>query len=319
MTLSDKPTFVVAALYAFRDLKDYEERRQPLRAVAETYGVFGTLLLAREGVNGTIAGTRDGIDAVLAHIKSWPGCSDLEWKEAETDTMPFLRLKVRLKSEIVTMGVDDLDPVKDAGTYVAPEDWNTLITQDDVIVIDTRNDYEVAIGSFEGAINPQTETFRQFPQWSKRILARSPAPKVAMFCTGGIRCEKASAYLKSQGVPEVYHLKGGILKYLEEVNPKDSLWSGECFVFDRRVAVGHGLSQGTHQLCAICRRPFRNDSAPHLHGGVATTPCRDCQKKAPPDKKARADARQQQMDLAEARGSVHLGPVQRASSKRDVY
>ncbi len=317
MTVPDNPAFVVAALYAFRDLEDYAELRQPLRDVAEAHGVFGTLLLAREGVNGTIAGSRQGIDAVLAHIKSWPGCSDLDWKEAETDEMPFLRLKVRLKSEIVTMGIEDLNPVEDAGIYVAPEDWNELIAQDDVIVIDTRNDYEVAIGSFEGAINPQTETFRQFPQWSKRILARTPAPKVAMFCTGGIRCEKASAYLKSQGIPEVYHLKGGILKYLEEVGEDDSMWSGECFVFDRRVSVGHGLSQGTHQLCAICRRPFRNSHAPDLHGGVATAPCPDCQRQAPPDKKARADARQRQMDLAEARGSVHLGPVQR-TSKRDA-
>lgn len=315
MTKQDKPPVVVAALYAFHTLDDYQARQTVLRRVAATHGVFGTLLLAQEGINGTIAGTRSGVDAVLAHIRSWPGFADLEWKESETTEMPFLRLKVRLKSEIVTMGVDGLDPGAQAGTYVAPKEWNALIAQDDVIVIDTRNDYEVAIGSFDGAINPQTETFRQFPQWSERLLARSPAPKVAMFCTGGIRCEKASAYLKSKGIPEVYHLKGGILKYLEEVDEADSLWNGECFVFDRRVSVGHGLAQGTHQLCAICRRPFHNTDMPDEQGGVATTPCPDCQRKAPPDKKARAEARQRQMDLAEARGDLHLGPVHHARKK----
>ena len=308
MTSHDKPQVVVAALYAFRDFPDYAARQKPLLALAEARGVFGTLLLAREGVNGTIAGPRSGIDAVLAHIRSWPGFDDLEWKESFTDEMPFLRLKVRLKSEIVTMGVEDLDPVQDVGTYVAPEDWNSLITQDDIVLIDTRNDYEVAIGTFEGAINPQTDTFREFPDWSERILARSPAPKVAMFCTGGIRCEKASAYLKSKGIPEVYHLKGGILKYLEEVGQDDSLWNGECFVFDRRVSVGHGLTQGTHQLCSICRRPFRNGDTPQTHGGVATKPCPACQQNADPEQKARARARQQQIDLAAIRGLTHLGP-----------
>ncbi|MCH9765969.1 MAG: rhodanese-related sulfurtransferase [Alphaproteobacteria bacterium] len=314
MTSSDKTPVVVAALYAFRNLPDYADRRAALLALAQSHDIFGTLLLAAEGINGTIAGSREGIDAVLSHIRAWPGFADLEWKEAQSNEMPFLRMKVRLKSEIVTMGVADLNPAETAGTYVAPEDWNELISRDDVIVIDTRNDYEVGIGTFEGAINPQTQTFREFPEWSRRILARSPPPKVAMFCTGGIRCEKASAFLKAQGIPDVYHLKGGILKYLEHVPAEQSLWRGECFVFDRRVSVGHGLAQGSHQLCAICRQPFRNSDDTAPHGGVATTPCPSCRSSADGPKKARAEARQKQMDLAEERGVSHLGPSQAKSS-----
>lgn len=306
---NDNPAFTVVALYAFRDFPDFEARRDPLQKLADSCGVTGTLLLAREGINGTIAGTRAGLETVLQHIKNWPRFHDLEWKESMADEAPFLRMKVRLKSEIVTMGVPDLDPAREAGTHVAPKDWNDVISRDDVLVIDTRNDYEVAIGSFENAINPQTDSFREFPEWSKRILMQDPPPKVAMFCTGGIRCEKASAYLKSKGVPEVYHLKGGILKYLEEVDADNSAWNGECFVFDRRVSVQHGLKQGSYQLCAICRKPFRQARGGNPAGGVATKPCPACEKEASPERKARARARQRQMDLAERRGVAHLGPT----------
>lgn len=310
MTRSGNPPIVVAALYAFRDFKAYKAHQAPLLQLAQSQGVMGTLLLASEGVNGTIAGSRAGIDAVLAHIQSWPGFADLEWKESSADEMPFLRMKVRLKSEIVTMGVAGLNPAMEAGTYVDPKDWNALIARDDVIVIDTRNDYEVAIGTFEGAVDPETDSFREFPAWSDRLIAEGATkPKVAMFCTGGIRCEKATAYLKSKGVPEVYHLRGGILKYLEEVDKDDSLWHGECFVFDRRVSVGHGLSQGTYQLCSICRRPFHAPATAKVSGGVATTPCPACEQSASEDLKARAKMRQKQIELADARGTQHLGPA----------
>lgn len=308
MTERANPTVVVAALYAFRDLPDYADRQKPLQRLAEAEGIFGTLLLAREGINGTIAGARADIDKILTHVRSWPGFSDLEWKESYADEMPFLRMKVRLKSEIVTMGVADLNTDEQRGTYVEPADWNALISRDDVVVVDTRNDYEVAIGTFEGAINPETGTFREFPAWSTALLSQDPPPKVAMFCTGGIRCEKASAYLKSQGIPEVYHLKGGILKYLEQVDATDSLWRGECFVFDRRVSVGHGLKVGTFHLCPICREPFRHAKGTDVSGGVATEPCPACETTATDEKKARAQARQRQIELGEERGVPHLGP-----------
>lgn len=315
MTIRDDPPIIVAALYAFRNLENYAGLQDPLQQLAERSGVFGTLLLAREGINGTIAGSRAGIDAVLDHVRSWPGFDDLEWKESYAHEMPFLRMKVRLKSEIVTMGVPDLNPADNAGTYVAAKDWNDLIRRDDVVVIDTRNDYEVAIGTFEGAIDPKTESFRQFPEWSENLLNQNPPPKVAMFCTGGIRCEKASAYLKSKGVPEVYHLKGGILKYLEEVDAGESLWQGECFVFDRRVAVGHGLKPGDYQLCPICRVPFKPEDRAAASGGVTTVPCPDCAQSASQQQLDRAAARQKQIELAEKRGTQHLGPAHKSSKK----
>lgn len=248
----------VAALYRFARFEDPAALRAPLLELAEAQGIKGTLLLAREGVNGTIAGSAEGIAAVIAHIRALPGCEDLDVKYSTAAGMPFGRLKVRLKREIVTMGQPDIDPLAVVGTYVAPHDWNALISDPETIVIDTRNDYEVAVGTFTGAINPETRSFREFPGWFRRererLLGEGKRAKVAMFCTGGIRCEKSTAFLKAEGVEEVYHLKGGILRYLEEVPPEQSLWQGECFVFDERVALGHGLTEGEHRLCKHCGR-----------------------------------------------------------------
>ncbi len=233
---------LVAALYKFVSLPDFREMREPLHAVCTRNGVFGTLLLAEEGINGTIAGPEAGVRAVLDFLRADPRMADLEHKESTAASMPFKRMKVRLKKEIVTLGVP-VDPNRHVGTYVAPEDWNALISDPDVVVIDTRNDYEVEVGTFEGAIDPGTPSFRDFPAFVERSTALANKPKVAMFCTGGIRCEKASSYLIEQGFGEVYHLRGGILKYLETVPEQESLWRGECFVFDEREALGHGLAE----------------------------------------------------------------------------
>jgi UPF0176 protein len=230
---------VVAALYKFVTLDDCVSMREPLLAVCKANDVYGTLLLAGEGINGTIAGTREGIDTVLDYLRSDPRLSDLEHKESSAEAAPFKRMKVRLKKEIVTLGVDGVDPSKKVGTYVAPQDWNALISDPNVLLIDTRNDYEFEAGTFQNAQNAKTNTFREFPRYVKDNVNPASAPKVAMFCTGGIRCEKASAYMLEQGFNEVYHLKGGILKYLEEVPPGESLWQGECFVFDERRGVDH--------------------------------------------------------------------------------
>jgi UPF0176 protein len=236
---------IVAALYHFAPLTDPAAAREPLRLVCETHGVKGTLLLAQEGINGTIAGTRDALDTVISHIRQWPGFAALEVKFSNGNAMPFGRMKVKVKREIVTMGVENIDPLSLVGTYIAPENWNALIAEPDIILIDTRNAFEIEHGSFGDAINPETETFRQFPAWfdaqAKNWRAEGREPKIAMFCTGGIRCEKATAYAKAQGFDEVYHLKGGILKYLEEVPAVESRWQGDCFVFDEREALGPGL------------------------------------------------------------------------------
>ena len=246
----------VAALYRFARFEDPAAIAAPLRAVGEANAIKGTLILAREGINGTIAGSAHGIAAAIAHIRQLPGCTDLDVKYSSAEAMPFGRLKVRLKREIVTLGEPDIDPLASVGTYVAPHDWNALISDPETIVIDTRNDYEVAVGTFPGAINPETRSFREFPAWFRRererLLGEGKSPKVAMFCTGGIRCEKSTAFLKAEGVEQVYHLKGGILRYLEDVPAAESLWQGECFVFDERVALGHGLTEGEHRLCRNC-------------------------------------------------------------------
>ena len=304
MTSHNPEPAVIAALYKFVSLPDYQERRDPLLELCRRERVTGTLLLAEEGFNGTIGGPRHGIDAVLAHLREFPGCADLQWKEAETLRKPFKRMKVRLKREIVTMGVPGIDPNKTVGTYVEPKDWNALISDPDTIVIDTRNDYEVAIGTFERAIDPKTKSFGQFPDWVNQNLSANAKPKVAMFCTGGIRCEKATALLKEQGFDEVYHLKGGILKYLEEVPPEESLWQGECFVFDERVSVGHGLKPGPYQFCSLCRGPFMSGRG---EGGYADIFCDDCEKNASQDRKDVAMARQRQIEIAKARGYYHMG------------
>ncbi len=247
----------VAALYRFTSFPDPDALRAPLLAACEDAGVRGTLLLAREGINGTIAGPPAGLEAVLAHIRALPGCDALDVKFSEAAAMPFARMKVRVKREIVTMGEPAIDPALSAGTYVDPHDWNALIADPGTLVIDTRNDYEVAIGSFAGAVDPHTPSFRDFPAWfrANREALLAGKRRVAMFCTGGIRCEKSTAFLRAEGVAEVYHLRGGILKYLEDVPAHQSLWRGECFVFDERVSLGHGLAPGTHAICQPCGRP----------------------------------------------------------------
>ncbi len=298
----------IAALYHFTRFSDPAAIKPPLLALCQAEGVKGSLLLAQEGINGTIAGSHSAIDAVLNHIRALPGCADLEWKEATATEPPFGKMKVRLKKEIVTMGQPDVDPRANVGNYVEPEDWNDLIQQDDVVVIDTRNDYEVAIGTFQGAIDPKTESFRDFPAWWEENKARFHNKRVAMFCTGGIRCEKSTNYLLGQGVEDVYHLKGGILRYLEEVPPENSTWQGECFVFDNRVSVGHGLVEGPHELCHGCRRPIlpEDKSRPEFEQGVS---CHQCINETTEADKARFRERQKQMQLARERGEEHLGNI----------
>ena len=307
---SASPPIRVAALYRFARFDDVEAIRAPLAALCASLGIKGTLLIAREGINGTIAGAPHAIDAVLAHLRTLPGCAALDAKIAHADTPPFLRMKVRIKREIVTMGEPDIDPLTDAGTYVDPADWNALIARPDTIVIDTRNDYEVAIGSFAGAIDPGTPSFRDFPAWFREqrdaLLGAGTPPKVAMFCTGGIRCEKATAFLKAEGLDKVYHLDGGILRYLETVPPEESLWQGECFVFDARVAVGHGLAAGTHGLCHACRRPVSeaDRASPLYRDGIS---CPACHAERSDAQRAGYAERMRQTKIAEARGTTHLG------------
>ena len=302
------PMFVVAALYHFTRFDDPEALRPGLREICESGDVRGTLLLAPEGINGTIAGPRAGIDAALACIRALPGCANLEWKESHAAKPPFAKLKVRLKREIVTMGQPDVDPLAGVGHYVEAEDWNDLIRRQDVAVIDTRNDYEVAIGTFEGAVDPQTKSFGEFPAWWEENKHRFHNKRIAMFCTGGIRCEKSTNYLLGQGVPEVFHLKGGILKYLEEVPAGDSTWQGECFVFDNRVSVGHGLAEGPHLLCHGCRRPIlpEDTKRPEYEKGVS---CHHCIDETSAEDKERFRERQRQIALARKRGELHI-PLQ---------
>ncbi|MDB5454935.1 MAG: Rhodanese domain protein [Caulobacter sp.] len=305
----------VAALYRFTTFADCAALRGPLERVCAASGVKGTLLLAGEGINGTIAGPEAGIARVLDHIRGLPGCAELDVKFSLTDTLPFHRLKVRIKAEIVTLGVPGLDPVRDAGTYVRAQDWNALIAEPGTIVIDTRNAYEVAVGTFAGAVNPGTISFRDFPAWFRdhgaALVAdvqrtHGAAPKVAMFCTGGIRCEKATAYLKAQGVDQVHHLEGGVLRYLETTPAADSLWRGECFVFDQRVAVGHGLAPGTHVLCHGCRMPVSpaDQESPLFEPGVS---CPRCHQTRDDERRGRYAERQRQMRIAAERGVAHIG------------
>ncbi|WP_134681229.1 rhodanese-related sulfurtransferase [Paracoccus ravus] len=290
--------FTVAALYHFTRFPDPASLQGPLAKTCCAMGVKGTLLIAPEGINGTIAGPREGIEAALAHIRALPGCADLEWKESTAAEMPFGRMKVRLKREIVTMGQPDVDPTASVGHYVEARDWNALISDPDVAVIDTRNDYEVEIGTFAGAVDPATRTFRDFPDWWRENAHRFHNKRIAMFCTGGIRCEKSTNFLLGEGVPEVYHLKGGILKYLEEVPEQDSLWQGECFVFDKRVSLGHGLKQGNFDLCHACRRPIAAEdrARAEYEEGVS---CHRCAEEYSEADRARFRERQRQADRGE--------------------
>lgn len=302
----------VAALYKFAPFDNCAALRGELAELCREAGVKGTLLLAREGINGTIAGLPGAIERVVSHIRALPGCGDVDVKYAGAAVMPFYRMKVRLKAEIVTMGQPDIDPLTIVGTYVEPENWNALISEPGTILIDTRNDYEVAVGTFAGAIDPQTASFREFPDWFRnqrgRLLGAGLPPKVAMFCTGGIRCEKSTAFLKAQGVEEVYHLRGGILKYLETVPVEDSLWQGECFVFDQRVTVGHGLAPGTHSLCHACRRPITaaDRDSPLFEEGVSCPACHGTRTEA--QREGYRERHRQEM-IATERGKPHLGAL----------
>jgi len=299
-------TYIVCALYKFVRLDNHESLRQPLLDLMLAESVRGTLLLATEGVNGTIAGSRESVDQVLDWLRKVPGLAELDCKESVSDKLPFKRSRVKLKKEIVTMGVTDIDPQNAAGTYVEPKDWNALIEDPDVVLIDTRNDYECEVGSFIGALNPDTESFREFPAYAKQHLDKNKHKKIAMFCTGGIRCEKSTAYLREQGFDEVYHLKGGILKYLEEVPEEASLWRGECFVFDDRVTVNHQLQPGSYDQCHGCRRPIteQDKQSPKYISGAQ---CPKCCDEITEDQKERFLEREKQMQLAKKRGEAHIG------------
>ena len=299
-------SFRVAALYKFTSLTDYVLLREPLQKMCDLLGVKGTLLLASEGLNGTIAGDASSISEAIDFLRADPRLADLDVKYSAADNMPFYRMKVRLKREIVTMGVNGVDPNKTVGTYVDPSNWNDLITDPDTILIDTRNDYEVGIGTFKGAVNPNTKTFREFPEWVEANRDAIDKPKVAMFCTGGIRCEKASSFMLENGFEDVYHLKGGILKYLETQPKAESLWEGDCFVFDQRVAVSHGLEESDYDQCFACRRPIteHEKSLPEYVKGVS---CHHCHGEMTDTQKAAFAERQKQIGLARQRGETHIG------------
>lgn len=314
--MNEKPVRV-AALYKFAPVADPTALRDRLEALCGAE-VRGTLLVAHEGVNGTLAGPPAAIARVVEGLTALAGFAETEVKYSTADRMPFHRLKVRVKPEIVTLGLPDLEPATNAGTYVAPEDWNALISDPDVVVIDTRNDYEGEVGAFRGAVQPNTRSFRDFPDWfrtegrallDRRLAEGRRPPKVAMYCTGGIRCEKSTAFLKSEGVEDVFHLQGGILKYLETTPEPESLWDGECFVFDERVAVGHGLSEGTHSLCRGCRMPVSAEgrTSPLYVEGVCCDRCHDTRTD---DQKAGARERDRQVRLAEDQGIAHIGARQ---------
>ncbi|MBQ4890920.1 rhodanese-related sulfurtransferase [Shewanella sp. MMG014] len=297
---------VVCALYKFVALPHYEAIRAPLLDKMESSEIRGTLLLAKEGINGTVAGSQQAIDGLLEWLATQDGLADIVYKLSFDDNMPFYRTKVKLKKEIVTMGVEGIDPREVVGTYVKPKDWNQLISDPEVLLVDTRNDYEVQIGTFKNAVNPVTETFREFPEYVKENLDPNKHKKVAMFCTGGIRCEKSTAYLKEQGFDEVYHLEGGILKYLEEVKPEQSLWEGECFVFDNRVAVNHQLEKGVYDQCNACRMPITQEEM-QTDAYVQGVSCPHCIDKISDEQRQRFIERERQVQLAKQRGEAHIG------------
>ena len=308
------PAFRVSAFYKFVDLEDPGAIKAILEARGRELGIVGSILLASEGINSTIAGAPDHLGRFMEVVRSLEPFSDLDEKQSGAEDLPFLRFKVRLKKEIVTLGVPGADPRKLVGTYVEPEDWNALIGDPDTILVDTRNDYEVAIGKFKGAIDPHTASFRDFPQWVRENLPGRPGQKIAMYCTGGIRCEKATSLLRQLGHSQVYHLKGGILKYLEQVPAEESAWEGSCFVFDQRVGLQHGLRESDYDLCHGCRYPLsiEDRADPRYEDGVA---CPHCADSLSEEKKARLRERQKQVQLARQRGDSHLGTQPRSSAK----
>lgn len=297
---------VVCALYKFVTLDNYHDLQQPLLAFMRDHQIRGTLLLAKEGINGTVAGSREQIDALLDYLRRDSRLAEISYKESCTDSPPFMRSRVKLKNEIVTMGVEGIDPKKVVGTYVKPTQWNELIASPDVLLIDTRNDYEYQVGTFQHAVNPNTTSFREFPDYVKTHLDPAKHKRVAMFCTGGIRCEKSTAYLKEQGFEEVYHLEGGILKYLEDVPSEESMWQGECFVFDDRVTVNHQLQKGDYDQCHACRLPITEQDKQHAQYQKGVS-CPHCFDKTTADQKQRYAERERQMQLARQRGEAHIG------------
>lgn len=300
-------TYTIAALYKFVSLPDFPALQQPLQEYCQSHDVYGTVLLAHEGINGTIAGPDKGIKAVLAWLETRNEIGPLEVKFSYSEDHPFHRMKVRLKKEIVTLGAEGVDPNEIVGTYVEPQDWNALICDPDIILIDTRNDYEVAIGSFDGALNPQTTSFREFPAFVEKLKQQNgTTPKIAMFCTGGIRCEKASTFMLNQGYEDVFHLKGGILKYLENIPEDESTWQGDCFVFDNRVSVRHGLEVGDYDLCHACRMPISETEkqSEDYRPGVS---CPHCIGTRSAEDLARFEERHKQVELAKQRGEQHIG------------
>jgi UPF0176 protein len=309
-------TFLTAALYKFVELSDFADLKAPLIDCCDRNNVKGTILLAAEGINGTIAGSSEGVHAVLAFLRSDSRFADLVHKESFSEKAPFYRLKIRLKREIVTMGIPDINPSLMAGKYVKPDEWNKLLDDPDVVVVDVRNNFEVSMGTFAGAINPKTKSFSDLPKWALQETALRDKPKVAMFCTGGIRCEKSTAFLRSQGFQEVYHLEGGILKYLETVPEAESRWEGECFVFDERVSVVHELKLGNYQLCRACREPIsEEDRASELFVlGVSCPHCHDSKTEA---QKQGFSERQRQIELAKRRKQAHIGARYDVKEKSD--
>lgn len=312
-------SYLVAAFYKFAALPDFKELQKGIQDCAIANEVMGTILLAEEGINGTVAGPEKGVYTLIDFIKSDDRISDLEHKESWADKNPFYRMKVRLKKEIVTLGVEGVSPTKQVGEYIEPKEWNDFIQDPDVVVVDTRNNYEVAIGTFKDALDPETTSFRELPQWVEKQGELLKGKKIAMFCTGGIRCEKSTSFMKEQGYGDVYHLKGGILRYLEHVPEEESLWEGECFVFDQRVSVGHGLEQGPYDLCNACRYPItEEDKKSELYAkGVS---CPKCYDKQSTRQRQRFIERQRQMELAKLRGEKHIAADQKSqkNKKRDA-
>ncbi|WP_339350562.1 rhodanese-related sulfurtransferase [uncultured Alteromonas sp.] len=307
--------YIVCAMYKFVALENFEAMRQPLLSAMESNGIKGTLLLASEGINGTVSGTREGIDGLLQYLNADERINPISCKESLHEEQPFYRTKVKLKKEIVTMGVEGIDPRKTVGTYVKPSDWNALISDPDVTVIDTRNGYEIEIGTFKHAIDPKTETFREFPEYVAKTLSPEKNKKVAMFCTGGIRCEKSTAYLKEQGFDEVYHLEGGILQYLEDVPKEESLWEGDCFVFDNRVAVNHDLEKSDYHQCYACRLPITDEDrqSEKYESGVS---CPHCFGTHTEDQLSRFREREKQVNLAKMRQQEHVGTEARITMEQ---
>ncbi len=312
-TRTDELSCVTCTLYKFVLLDNFEKLKKPLLKKMLDHSVYGTFLLAREGINGTISGSILATDSILKWLSGWPSLDNIEVKRSFHTEVPFNRAKVKLKKEIVSMGVKGIDPNRSSGTYVEPRDWNRLINDPDVLVIDTRNDYEVGIGTFEGSINPKTKSFRDFPDWATQNLDAKKHEKIAMFCTGGIRCEKSTALLKTRGFKTVYHLQGGILKYLEDIPIDDSLWKGECFVFDNRVAVDHELVRGTYDQCFACRMPI-TDAQKNLQTFVLGESCCYCFDSRDAQQKKRTAERQKQILLAKKRGESHVGESARKTA-----